>query len=153
MIKRIIMVLLAVSLFGAVECEGAKKSSSKSARQKARRAKKDQKNKQQRIAFQVRRELRKIHGLQADLMRDKNNAERAKEYITQINSSLKKVTPHLKTVGNLPGIKNMTDLDKLVAEGKKLAAEPDKVTPETALELLQEKQLEVVEQFREKVSK
>ena len=37
-------------------------------------------------------------------------------------------------------------------EGRKLASEPDKVSADTALELLQEEQLDLVEKFRQKVS-
>ena len=49
MFKRIFMLLIALLLFGALECQGAsdsksKKSTSKAARQKSRRAKKNQKN-------------------------------------------------------------------------------------------------------------
>ena len=153
------MLLLAVSLFGAVECYGAsesksksKKSASKAARQKSRRGKKLAKNKQQRIAFLLRKEFKKIHGLQTELLRNKGNAEKVKEWSSTINSTMKKLAPHLKALGTVPGSRNMADIDKLIAEGKKLASEPDKVSADTALQLLQEHQLELIETFRKKVS-
>ena len=42
----------------------------------------------------------------------------------------------------------MTDIEKLVKEGKKLAPEGEEVTDSTALELLQKKQLELIDKFR-----
>ncbi|MBO5793400.1 MAG: hypothetical protein J6S54_13135 [Lentisphaeria bacterium] len=159
MLKKFFMLLLAVSLFGAVECYGAsesksksKKSASKAARQKSRKGKKLAKNKQQRIAFLLRKEFKKIHGLQAELLRNKGNAEKVKEWSSTINSTMKKLAPHLKTLGAVPGSQNMADIDKLIAEGKKLASEPDKVSADTALQLLQEHHLELIEKFRKKVS-
>ena len=159
MFKRIFMLLIALLLFGAVECQAAadskgksKKNTSKAARQKSRRAKKNQKNKAQALAFMVRRELKKIHGMQKDLLRKSDEAETVKELQSSINSIMKKVTPHLKKIGNLPGAKFMADIDNLVKEGRKLASEPDKVSADTALELLQEEQLDLVEKFRQKVS-
>lgn len=159
MIKRIVMLLCALLLAGApVYLEAAekskskKKSSSKADRQKSRRARKAQKNKQQRIAFAVRRELKKIHEFQNDMLKNKNNAEEVKSLAASITSGMKKVTPHLKAIGNMPGAKFMADIDKLVKEGRKLASEPDSVSESTALELLQEHQLELVEKFRKKVS-
>ena len=65
---------------------------------------------------------------------------------------MKKLAPHLKTLGAVPGSQNMADIDKLIAEGKKLASEPDKVSADTALQLLQEHHLELIEKFRKKVS-
>lgn len=159
MFKRIFMLLIALLLFGALECQGAsdtkgksKKSTSKAARQKSRRTKKEQKNKQQRIAFMLRREIKKIHELQTEILRNKDNAQKVKEWNAEITNSMKKVTPHLKSLGNFPGAKFMTNIDNLVKEGRKLASEPDKVSADTALELLQEEQLELVEKFRKKVS-
>ena len=159
MLKKIFMLLLAVSLFGAVECYGgseskskSKKSASKATRQKSRKGKKNAKNKQQRVAFLLRKEFKKIHGLQTELLRNKDDAEKVKEWSNTINSTMKKLTPHLKALGGVPGAKNMADINQLIAEGKKLASEPDKVSAETALQLLQEHHLELIEKFRKKVS-
>ena len=100
----------------------------------------------------MRRELKKIHGLQKDLLRKSDEAETVKELKSSINGIMKKVTPHLKKIGDLPGAKFMADIDNLVKEGRKLASEPDKVSADTALELLQEEQLDLVEKYRKKVS-
>lgn len=159
MLKKFFMLLLAVSLFGAVECYGAsegkeksKKSSSKAARQKSRKSRKNAKNKQQRVAFLLRKEFKKIHRLQEDLLRNRDDAEKVKELTASINSAMKKLTPHLKALGSVPGAKEMADIDKLIAEGKKFSSESDKVSAVTALQLLQEHQLELIEKFRKKVS-
>ena len=46
----------------------------------------------------------------------------------------------------------MADVTKLVAEGKKLASEPEKFTDVSMLELLQEHQLQQIDKFLKKVS-
>ena len=82
MIRRILMLLLALSLFGAVECQGASDSkSNKSAKvsKKAKRQQKGQRKKLMRSAVMLRQEFKKIHGLQAELLRNKGNAEKVKE--------------------------------------------------------------------------
>jgi hypothetical protein len=159
MLKKFFMLLLAVSLFGAVQCYGAsesksksKKSASKAARQKSRKGKKNAKNKQQRIAFLLRKEFKKIHGMQKELARLTKNPERAKELTDMINASMKKLAPHVKAAGNIAGASCMADIPKLVAEGKKLASEPEKYPDSSMLELLQEHQLQQIEAFRKKVS-
>lgn len=153
MIKRIIMVLLAFAVFGAVECQAApKKSSSKAARQKGRRTRKNQKNKLQREAVAAQRLMKEIHQYQDELVRYKGDAAMTKKYVDQINSAMKKLTPLLKPVGNVPGVKFMTDIDKLIAEGKKLVVDPSKVVPEQALDVLKKHQLELLEKYRDKVN-
>ena len=90
--------------------------------------------------------------MQERLIREKDDPERAKVLIAGINAGMKKITPHLKVLGNFPGAKFMTDTAKLVQEGKKFASEPDKVSDRTALELLHGHHMELIEAFRKKVS-
>lgn len=152
MIKRIIMVLLAFVVFGAVECQAAPKSSSKAARQKARRTRKSQKNKLQRQAVAAQRLMKEIHQHQDELVRYKGDAAMTKKYVDLINREMKKLTPLLKPVGNVPGVKFMTDIDKLNAEGKKLVVDSSKLAPGQALSLLQKHQMELLEKYRKKVN-
>ncbi len=155
MIRRILMLLLALSLFGAVECQGASDSKSKKSAKvskKAKRQQKGQRKKLMRSAVMLRQEFKKIHSMQKELTRLTKNPERAKELTDMINASMKKLAPHVKAAGNIAGASCMADIPKLVAEGKKLASEPEKYPDSSMLELLQEHQLQQIEAFRKKVS-
>ena len=165
MFKRFFMLLLALSLFGAFAYygadEGAKKEqSTKSAKntkntkssKKAKRQQKAQRKKQRNAAMILRSEFKKIHEWQKELMRNVGNEDRTKKLNASINSSMKKIAPQLKIVGAIRGSGFMTDISKLVKEGKSLASEPEKYPDNSMLELLQEHQIQQIEEFIKKVS-
>ena len=128
--------------------EKKKKSSSKSQRQKARKQKKNKGVKLNRNGAVIQQEIKEIHELQDKLLRNKDNAEQAKKLVETIQKHLKKNAALLKQLGKIQGIDMMTDIEKLIKEGKKLAPEGEEVTDSTALELLQKKQLELIDKFR-----
>ncbi|MBE6385269.1 MAG: hypothetical protein E7048_06365 [Lentisphaerae bacterium] len=154
--KKIVLLLLAVLFAGvaACECQAAesaaekKKSTRKSQRQKNRRAKKSKDVKHNKVAATIRQEIKEIHELQEKLLRNREDAEQAKKLVSMIQRNMKKNAALLKQLGKIQGLDMMSDLEKLVKEGKKLAPEGEEVTDATALELLQKKQLELIEKFR-----
>ena len=152
MFKRILLLLLALMIFGTVESVGAaEKKGSKTVAQ-SRKQKKNQRKKLMRSAAILRQEFKKIHTMQSEILRNPKNTEKNKELVTAINNSMKKLAPHLKAAGTIAGSAVMADVTKLVAEGKKLASEPEKFTDVSMLELLQEHQLQQIDKFLKKVS-
>ena len=157
MIKKMIAVFLTLFIAGAATfdcCAAAEKktasSSKKSARQKARRVKKAQGVKHNQTAVNIRQGFKNLHDFQMKLLRNREDETQVKEWTSRIQRDLKKMAPLLKQLGAFEGDKIMTDLDKLIEAGKKLAPEGEEVTDETALELLHKKQLEQIEAFRTK---
>ena len=155
--KKFVLLLLAVLFAGvmAVECQAAdakgtekKKTTKKSQRQKNRRAKKSKDVKHNKVAATIRQEIKEIHELQEKLLRSKDDAEQSKKLVSMIRRNMKKNAALLKQLGKIQGLDMMSDLEKLVKEGKKLAPEDEEITDSTALELLQKKQLELIEKFR-----
>ena len=165
MFKRFFMLLLALSLLGAFVCHGADETAKKAQSTKAapntkntkiskknKRQQKAQRKKQRQAAFAVRAEFKKIHEWQKELMRNVGNEERTKKLNASISSSMKKIAPQLKIVGAIRGSGFMTDISKLVKEGKSLASEPEKYPDNSMLELLQEHQIQQLGEFIKKVS-
>lgn len=159
MFKKIIALLLTLFIAGTacIDCyaaeaekKTAKKSSKKSARQKARRAKKAKGAKHNQVAATIRQNFKDIHEFQMKLLRNREDEAQVKEWTSRIQRDLKKMAPLLKQLGKYEGDTIMTDLDKMIAAGKKLAPEGEEVSDETAIELLQKKQLEQIEAFRTK---
>ena len=154
--KKILLSLLALLFAGVmcVECQAAaagaekKKSTSKSQRQKSRKQKKAKGVKHNSTAARIRREIKEIHDFQTKLLRCKDDAEEAKKLVALIQRNMKRNAALLKQLGKIQGIDIMSDIEKLIAEGKKLAPEDEEVSESTALELLQKKQLELIEKFR-----
>ena len=155
--KKIFLSLLVLLFAGvmSVECQAAaadgaekKKSSSKSQRQKSRKQKKAKGVKHNAAAARIRQEIKEIHDLQAKLLRCKDDAEEVKKVTALIQRNMKRNAALLKQLGKIQGIDIMSDIEKLIAEGKKLAPEDEEVSESTALELLQKKQLELIEKFR-----
>ena len=156
MIKKMIAVFLTLFVAGAVTldcCAAAETktaSTKKSVRQKARRAKKAKGAKHNQVAATIRQGFKDLQDFQMKLLRNREDEAQVKEWTAKIQRDLKKMAPLLKKLGAFEGDKIMTDLDKLIAAGKKLAPEGEEVTDETALELLHKKQLEQIEAFRKK---
>ena len=157
--KKIVLLLLALLFAGvmAVECQAAdadvkgnekKKTTKKSQRQKNRRSKKSKEVKHNSIAAKIRQEIKEIHELQEKLLRSKDDAEQSKKLVSMIRRNMKRNAAILKQLGKIQGLDMMSDIEKLVKEGKKLAPEDEEITDSTALELLQKKQLELIEKFR-----
>ena len=132
------------------EKKTASKSSKKAARQKARRAKKAKGVKHNQTAVNIKQGFKNLHDFQMKLLRNRDDEAQVKEWTAKIQRDLKKMAPLLKQLGPFEGDKIMTDLDKLIEAGKKLAPEGEEVTDGTALELLHKKQLEQIEAFRTK---
>ena len=123
MFKRILLLLLALMIFGTVESVGAaEKKGSKTVAQ-SKKQKKNQRKKLMRSAAILRQEFKKIHAMQSEILRNPKNTEKNKELVTAINNSM-----------------------------KKLASEPEKFTDVSMLELLQEHQLQQIDKFLKKVS-
>lgn len=155
--KKIVLLLLALLFAGvmAVECQAAdvkgnekKKTTKKSQRQKNRRSKKSKEVKHNSIAAKIRQEIKEIHELQEKLLRSKDDAEQSKKLVSMIRRNMKRNAAILKQLGKIQGLDMMSDIEKLVKEGRKLAPEDEEITDSTALELLQKKQLELIEKFR-----
>ena len=130
---------------GAEKKKGSKK---KSQRQKERKQRKQKNSKFNNMMTTLRQEFKELHDLQEKLLRNRGNEAQVKELTAMIERNMKKIAPLLKQVGKIQGMDMMTNLDKLIAEGKKLAPEGETVTDSTALELLQKKQFELLEKFK-----
>lgn len=128
--------------------EKKKGSRKKSQRQKERKQRKQKNSKFNTLMTTLRQEFKELHDLQERLLRNRDNQEQVKELTAMIERNMKKIAPMLKQVGKIQGMDMMANLEKLIAEGKKLAPEGEKVTDSTALELLQKKQFELLEKFK-----
>ena len=118
----------------------------------SKKQKKGQRKKLMRSAMTLRQEFKKIHAMQSEILKNPENTGKNKELTASINAIMKKLAPHLKAAGTIAGSGSMADMTKLVAEGKKLASEPEKYTDASMLELLQEHQLQQIDKFLKKVS-
>ena len=148
--KRIVLALAAFLLFEPAAVWGSQMFDipvvlAAAKGKKRKRSKESQRNKN---ATTVRRELRSIHFVQEKLLRNKGDAQLVKVYTEDLREKMKKITPLLKEIKNIPGIKNMTDINALLKEGKKLVDDPNDTSDSTILETLQTRQIEVVEAYR-----
>lgn len=128
--------------------EKKKDSRKKAQRQKERKLKKLKNSKFNTLMTTLRQEFKELHDLQERLLRNRDNQGQVKELTAMIERNMKKIAPMLKQVGKIQGMDMMANLEKLIAEGKKLAPEGETVTDSTALELLQKKQFELLEKFK-----
>ena len=129
--------------------EKKKGSRKKSQRQKERKLKKKKNSKFNTLMTTLRQEFKELHDMQEKLLRNRDDQTQVKELTAMIERNMKKIAPMLKQVGKIQGMDMMSNLEKLIAEGKKLAPEGETVTDSTALELLQKKQFELLEKFKE----
>ena len=153
MMKKFVLLFCALFLLWGIDAPAAsdsksKKSTSKSVRQKNRRSQKAKEQKLQREALKLRRSFQDIHKLQEKLLEEKADAGAVKKYTAKINEILKKLAPQMKTLGKVPGIKNMSNIDALIKEGKKLLEDTNGVSDLTVLEKLQTAQLEALDKLR-----
>ena len=149
MMKRFILILCALFLLCGMDVTAASDSKNKkSTRQKERRSRKAKEQKAQRELLKLRRSFQDIHKLQEKLLDARHDAAAAKEYAAKIEAVLKKLAPQLKTLGALPGIKVMSNIEELLKEGKKLQKDPEGISEQTMLETLQSKQLEMIDKLR-----
>ena len=155
MMKKFILLFCALFLLWGIEAPAAsdaksKKNTSKSARQKNRRSKKAKEQKAQRENLKLRRDFQEIHKLQEKLLEEKGDAGAVKKYTAKINEIMKKLAPQMKTLGKVPGIKNMTNVEALIKEGQKLFEDPKGISDLTVLEKLHSTQLEAIDKLRDR---
>jgi hypothetical protein len=98
----------------------------------------------------LRKEFKKIHDMQREMMMRSKEPERVKELQADINSIMKGLAPHLKSAGNIPGTQSMADISQLVKEGKKLVKDNEGYSDFHVLDSLQKRQLEAIAAFRQK---